>query len=499
MSKAPDRLSQKTLGRLPKAIGRPAYDREATRIGIAHMGPGIFHRAHQAVYIDDVLARQNDWAICGISLNSATVREVLKEQDFLYTLAILDRESSFRVIGAIKDVLVAPRQRQQVLRLLGAPDTKILSLTITEKGYCLDVDGNLDLGHPAIRRDLAAPAAPASTIGYIARSLALRRNAGIRPYTVVSCDNLSDNGRRLARAVRQYAAQFSPDLAKWIEDEVRFVRTMVDSITPHSDDALKSRIADALSLTDGWPIQREAFTQWVVEDDFPLGRPDWEPFGVTMTNNVGAFENAKLRLLNAAHSALAYLGLLAGFDTVYEAVSEERIARYLHDMMSKEIMPGLTPPPGLDLAAYRDAILGRFRNPVIRHRLSQIALDGSQKLPIRVLGTIHDNLDAVRPIGRLCLIVAAWIGFAQAKAVRGAPIEDPLAEEITRAARRHPVGDDAVVDDFLGQRTVFPDTLQDRPDFRQALKAAYLALGKGEKPDILAALASNDAPVRPSA
>jgi fructuronate reductase len=451
------------------------------------MGPGIFHRAHQAVYIDDVLTRQKDWAICGISLNSATVRNILKYQDFLYTLAILDREISFRIIGAIKDVLVAPRQPQQVLRLLSTPDIKILSLTITEKGYCLDVGGNLDVDHPAIRRDLSSPSAPASAIGYIARSLELRRNAGVRPYTVVSCDNLSENGIRLARAVRQYAAQFSPDLAKWIEDEVRFVCTMVDSITPYSDDTLKSRVAGALSVADGWPVQREAFTQWVIEDDFTLGRPDWEPFGVIMTRNVGAFEQAKLRLLNAAHSALAYLGLLAGFDTVYEAMGEEKFARYLHDMMTGEILPGLAPPPGLDLPGYRDAILRRFRNPVIKHLLSQIALDGSQKLPIRVLGTISDNLAAGRPIGRLCLIVAAWMRFAQARAAQGAPIEDPLAKEIARAAR-HPTGDGAAVDDFLALRTVFPNTLKARPDFRDGLRAAYLSLGKGRRPDILAAL-----------
>ena len=484
-----ERLSQRALGRLPARVKRPAYDRTATQIGIVHIGAGNFHRAHQAAYLDDVLIRERGWAICAASLNSTGVRDILAEQDFLYTLAIRDRTPELRIIGAIKDVLAARDQQQQILQQMSTLATRIVSLTITEKGYCLDGQGDLDLAHPAIRHDLRNPENPASAIGYIARGLQLRRDAGLPPVTILSCDNLNENGTLLAHAVRQYAEAIAPDLARWIEDQVPFPNSMVDSITPATDEALKADVAHVLSLRDGWPVQREAFSQWVIEDRFATGCPDWEPFGVIMTNDVRLFEAAKLRLVNAPHSALAYLGSLAGFETVDTAVADTRVSRFLQAMMTEDIIPSLMPPPGLDLVAYRDTILNRFRNPAIRHSLLQVAQDGSLKLPIRILETIKDNLGAGRGIARLALVAAGWMLFVQTRVAQKQIVVDPQASRLAQIAAQHSHDAPDTVDAFLSLKTIFPEVLTAQPQFRAALLDAYRSLGTGHRQEVLRAVA----------
>jgi len=478
MAQALPRLCTATLGRVSAGVARPAYDRAATRIGIVHLGIGAFHRAHQAVYLDDVLVRDPAWAICGVSLRSADVRDALAPQDGLYALELLGETPQWRVIGAVREVLCAPDSPAAVLSRLADPDVRLVMLTVTEKGYCLEGD-QLDLAHPDIVRDLAHPHAPASAIGYIVAGLAQRRAQGVPAFTVLSCDNLPDNGGKLRRACVTYARQFDAALADWIDQTARFPRSMVDSITPASDDNLRERAAEALGLVDAWPVQREPYTQWVVEDDFALGRPDWSGVGVTMSNDIAGYDRAKLRLLNAPHSAMAYLGTLLGLETVAEAMQHPALGPFVGRLMREHIAPNVALPAGFNATGYIDAILSRFANPAVRHRLIQIAQDGSQKIPVRFLGTIADALAAGRPIDALCLPVAAWLHFVRLQAQAGVALADPMAAALVgigKAARL-----DAAVDvsGFLALEGVFGALAGDKR-FIDALVSAYASLGEGD-------------------
>lgn len=423
------RLGDAVLDALPDEIVRPAYDRAGTRIGIVHIGVGAFHRAHQAVYVDDLLGDEPEWAICGVSLHGAGVRDALRPQDGLYTLALLGEQPRLRVIGAIKEVLYAREDSSAVLERLADPCTRLVTLTITEKGYCL-VGDELDLANPEIVHDLASPETPHGAIGYLVAGLRRRWRLGVAPCTVLSCDNLADNGGRLRGAVLQFAQRIDPALKDWIETEVAFPRSMVDSITPATDDALREQVSARLGCMDAWPIQREAYSQWVVEDRFCNGRPAFERVGVTLSDDIAGYDRAKLRLLNGPHSALAYLGLLLGIETVADAMRHPQLAAFVERLMREDIAPTLAAPAGFDANAYIDAILERFRNPAIRHRLSQIAWDGSQKIPIRLIGTLRDALAAGRSIDRLCLPVAAWMHFVRRQAKAGVALVDPMAEEL---------------------------------------------------------------------
>jgi fructuronate reductase len=366
-----------------------------------------------------------------------------------------------------------------VLDQLCAPRTRVVTMTVTEKGYCLGPDGNLDLSHAAIRRDLQSPHAPTSLIGYLVEALRRRRASGVGPLTLVSCDNLVDNGSRLGRAVQQLAQVSDPDLARWIEDKAAFPRTMVDSITPATTDDLRERVAQVLGMTDRWPVQREGFVQWVIEDARAGDIPDWQSAGVIVTNDVGAYDRAKLRLLNGAHSSLAYLGLLAGHETVAGAMEDVDLAAFVATLMKRDILPTLAAPRGLDLDAYIQAILKRFRNPAIRHALAQIAWDGSQKLPFRLLGTIQDNLAAGRTIDRLCVPVAAWMHFVRRKAVDGEQVVDPLAKQLFEIGRSCQNRASADLPLFLALEQVFAAALLSNEIFTSALARAYDGLAAG--------------------
>ena len=466
-------LSQIHLGQLGADVRRPAYGRATLRPGIVHFGPGAFHRAHQAWFVDRLLADDDRWSICGVSLRSPDVRDALAPQDGLYTLATLDEKISYQVIGALREILVAPEDPENVLNRLSAPTTRVVTITVTEKGYCLDANGSLDTTHTDIQRDLRLPQLPTSLIGYLVEGLRRRRAAGSEPLTIISCDNLTDNGTRLSRAVCQLAELRDPSLVHWIEDHASFPRTMVDSITPATTDALRERVKGVLGMEDRWPVQRESFVQWVLEDRLAVGGPDWARAGVIVTDDVAAYDHAKLRLLNGAHSSLAYLGLLAGYETVADAMRDERLCSLVTTMMKEDVRPTLRTPRGLDLDAYIDVILRRFRNPAIRHALAQIAWDGSQKLPFRLLGTISDNLEAGRPIERLCIPVAGWMHFVRRQAARGERVTDPLSErlfEVGGACENRARHD---VPAFLGLDSVFPASLVREATFRNGLAQAY--------------------------
>ena len=468
-----DFLSLARLAHLGRQVQRPAYERGTHPPGIVHFGPGAFHRAHQAWFVEELLAHDPRWSIAAVSLRSPEVRDALQPQNGLYTLATLDESVSFRVMGALQELLVAPEDPEQVLGRMSAPGTHVITMTVTEKGYCLDAAGALDMGHADIQRDLQHPEQPRSLIGYLVEGLRRRRAARLAPLTVISCDNLVDNGIRLGRAVSQLAAARDPGLARWIEDHCHFPRTMVDSITPATTDALRDRVAAALGVRDRWPVQRESFLQWVLEDKVAADGPDWASVGVTLTDDVPAYDRAKLRLLNGAHSTLAYLGLLAGHETVSQAMRDEKLASFVTTLMREDVRPTLRAPRGLDLSGYIDAILRRFRNPEVRHALAQIAWDGSQKLPFRLMGTIADNLEAGRRIDRLCVPVAAWMHFVRRQAARGERVTDPLSAqlfEIGLGCQNRAMAD---LQRFFALHTVFPANLVQAAPFTHALAQAY--------------------------
>jgi fructuronate reductase len=481
------RLSLRSLAGLPVSVAVPAYDIGRTRIGIVHIGAGAFHRAHQAVYMDDLLAQHPDWAICGVSLHSREVRDALQPQDGLYTLALLGAQDRLRVIGAIRELLCASEHPKAVLARLADPAVRLVTLTVTEKGYCLSGDG-LDFDHPDIVHDLASPSVPRSVIGYVAVGLHRRWREGTRPYTVLSCDNLAGNGHRLRHAVLQFAGRVDPAFAAWVEASVAFPCSMVDSITPATDDALRERVRESLGCEDAWPIQREEYTQWVVEDRFCNERPPFEQVGVTMSADIAGYDRAKLRLLNGAHSSLAYLGSLMALDSVGDAMAEPVLSGFVEALMREHIAPAIALPDGMDAQRYIDAILERFRNPSIRHRLSQIAWDGSQKLPVRLLSTIGESLAQGCGIDALCLPIAAWMQFVRRQASRGVALVDPMNDVLTATGLACTGEASLDVPAFLALEAVFAPLSGDLR-FAEALARAYALLGDASPGAVSGALA----------
>lgn len=465
------RLSRKTIDRLPPTVKRPDYDLGPVTVGIVHLGIGAFHRAHQAAYTDALLSENPSWGICGVSLRSPETRDALQPQDGLYTLAVQDGEGSdLGVIGSVVELLCAPEDPEAVLRRMADPATRIVSLTITEKGYCHNpATGTLDEGHPDIVHDLANPARPRSAIGFIVEAISRRVSAGIAPFTLLSCDNLPGNGHVLKRIVTQFAELRDPALAAVIRN-VASPSTMVDRIVPATTDGDRSAVAAAMGFEDAWPIMTEPFRQWVIEDDFPLGRPAWEKAGALFVQDVSAFEFMKLRLLNGSHSTLAYLGYLAGAETVADAMSLPGMEALVEGLMRHEVSPTLPELPGFDLPAYRAELLQRFRNPALRHRTWQIAMDGSQKLPQRLLGSIRDRLHAEAGYDRLALGVAAWMRYARGLDEAGRPIDvrDPHAARIAGLAQGIDEPD-RIVDAFLTMTDVFGTDLPASAPFRAAL------------------------------
>jgi len=428
------RLANASLDRLPTQVRRPNYDRASILPGIVHLGIGAFHRAHQAVAIDDLLARgATDWGIVGASLRSSDTSDALLPQDGLYTLAVRSGAGTeYRIIGSVLDVVVA---RADPARLAD-PATRIVSLTITEKGYChTPQTGELDERHPDIVHDLQHPDAPRSAPGFIVAALSRRLASSTTPFAVLSCDNLSANGHTAKRIVTQFAALQSRELAQWIENEVAFPSTMVDRIVPETTEADRAAVASALGMTDAWPVVTEPFTQWIVEDRFPTGRPDLAGAGVQLVSDVTPFEHMKLRLLNASHSALAYLGYLAGYGTIAAAMADDHFVSFARQVMD-DAAPTLTMPAGTDLAAYSASLLQRFSNPALHHRTWQIAMDGSQKLPQRLLGAMQDRLRMGLPIDTHALAVAGWMRYVTGTDEDGRAIDvrDPIAAKLKAIA-----------------------------------------------------------------
>jgi fructuronate reductase len=468
------RLSDRTLHRLDPAAGIPAYDRTGLQTGIVHLGAGAFHRSHQAWYTDRVLADgDRRWGISAVSLRNPWLSQTLAPQDGLYGLLVKhDAGPRIQVIGSLAEALCLATAPDTVGERLRSPATRIVSLTITEKGYCHEpATGTLDAAHPGIEADLRQPRAPRTAIGLIALAIHARKTRGLAPFTLLSCDNLPANGRTLRRVLADYLERAGPalgdaDLARHFLARYACPCTMVDRITPATTAEDRATAARLLSAQDAAPVVTEPFSQWVIEDRFCADRPAWENAGALFTEDVAPFETLKLRILNGSHSALAYLGMLAGHATIAQAMADELLARFIVRLMD-DAASTLDVPPGLDLDSYRASVLARFRNGALAHRTAQIAMDGSQKLPQRILSVVRQRLARGQDIGPHALVVAAWtVSLLGTGDAGSAPhIDDPLAEVFAAARTRAGGSADAFACAILGMPAIFGRDLAENPAF----------------------------------
>jgi len=464
------RLSVPTLDRLPAEVAWPPYDPRDVTAGIVHLGIGAFHRAHQAVYTDDVLGRDGGaWGIVGVTQRSPEVRDRLAPQDGLYCLAERGpRQTRLRVIGSVRRVLVAQEEPAALVAALADPAVRLVTLTVTERGYRHDpATGGLLVGDPDVAADLA-DGGTRTVPGQLAAGLA-RRHAEDLPLSVVCCDNLPSNGRFLRRLVLEHCERRDDALAAWVAAHVAFPSTVVDRIVPATTAADRAEVDAALGVEDHGTVVAEPFREWVVEDRFAVERPQWERAGARLVDDVAPYEAVKLRMLNGAHSMLAYLGALAGYETTAAAMRDEPLVAALRALMAVDVAPTLTPPPGRDLAAYSSTVLERFANPAITHRTEQIAIDGSQKLPQRLLATAADRERAGATAEWVALAVAAWMRYCDGRADDGRPlaVEDPLAPALRAAAGAG--RPDRVVDAFLALDAIVPPELAASGRFRAAV------------------------------
>jgi fructuronate reductase len=469
-------LTEKSPAERLSASNLPAplpYDRSRVTPGMVHLGVGAFHRAHVASYVDEVLKFDPSWGIIGASLRRPHTRHALAPQNFLYTLVIRSGAGAIlRVIGSILDVLDAATQRSELVAWMSDPRIRIVSLTVTEKGYCHDpATGALNPNHPDILHDLANPEAPVSAPGLIARALELRQAAGVPPFTVLCCDNLPANGETTGRILTDFAYMRDHRLADHIRGEVAFPSTMVDRIVPATTEADRRFVFDTTKVLDAWPVVTEPFTQWVIEDRFSDARPPLEFAGAELVADVRPFELMKLRMLNGSHSLLAYLGYLAGYRFVNEAIADLAFRRLIHNFMTEEVIRTLPQELG-GLHAYRDALLDRFANRALMHRLAQIAMDGSQKLPQRLLGTIRDCLSRGLPMAHAALGVAAWMRYVTGVDERGGAIEikDPFAQQLQSISKSAAGSAKHLVDGLLRMAEIFGSDLPRNDLFRETLE-----------------------------
>jgi fructuronate reductase len=464
------RLSLSTVDTVD-ASRRPRVDPRELRVGIVHLGLGAFHRAHQATFTEDaVAAAGGDWGICGVSQRSSAVIEQLAPQDGLYTVLA---EGEARVVGTERDLLFAGTQGDRVVARMADPAVRITTLTVTEKGYRHDPATGRLRGDDVTRADAAA-GMPRTVVGQVVRGLQARMNAGAGPHTVLSCDNLAGNGRTLAGLVGDFLDLMaaSDPLRAWIDEHVSFPNCMVDRITPATTDADRDEARALIGLDDEGVVVTESFRQWVIEDDFRAGRPAWERAGALLVDDVTPYEVMKLRLLNGAHSTLAYLGALAGLDTIAETMARDAFATVVRRLMNDDVAPTLDVPADFDLKAYQEQLLDRFANPALRHRTVQVAMDGSQKLPQRLLGTIRDRRSAGAQPRWAAFAVAAWMRWVQTAST----LDDPLAPLLRRTLAGASAADD-VVRRLLGVREVFGDDLRDDTTLRDLLVDALERIG----------------------
>jgi mannitol 2-dehydrogenase len=445
------RLASSNLSELNPRVSVPNYDRSQVRPGIVHIGVGGFHRAHEAMYLDQLMEQGHpgatDWGIIGVGLlpQDRTMGEVLQAQDCLYTLVIkhANGERTARVIGSVVDYVFAPDDPQGVLARMTAPETRIVSLTVTEGGYHVNqITGGFDENDPSIRADIdaarAGNGAPTTAFGYIVKALARRRFNGTPPFTVLSCDNIQGNGDVARAMITAFATLQDPELGAWIDDKVAFPNSMVDRITPVTTDDDRAQIQREFGIEDGWPVVCEPFAQWVLEDGFELGRPPLELVGVQVVSDVKPYELMKLRLLNAGHQAMCYLGYLSGYRYAHEVCQDNLFASFLLDYMEREAAPTLAPVAGVDLDAYQHELVERFANPEVRDTLARLCAGSSDRIPKFVVPVVQDNLAHGRQVRLAALVLASWARYAEGVDENGQPIEvvDLRRDELMERARR---------------------------------------------------------------
>ncbi|MBN6774348.1 mannitol dehydrogenase family protein [Pseudomonas granadensis] len=475
------KLNQQNLNRLAAEVQLPAYRLSDTRQSIAHIGVGGFHRAHQAYYTDALMnsGEALDWAICGVGLRAEDrrARDDLKEQDYLFTLFELgdSDDTEVRVIGAIRDMLLAEDGAQALIDKLADPQIRIVSLTITEGGYCIDDSNGEFMAHlPQIQHDLAHPEAPKTVFGFLCAALEKRRAAGVPAFTVMSCDNLPHNGAVTRKALLAFATLRNSDLCSWIDANVSFPNAMVDRITPMTSTAHRLQLADKHAVDDAWPVVCEPFVQWVLEDKFVNGRPAWEKVGVQFTNDVSPYEEMKIKLLNGSHLALTYLGFLKGYRFVHETMNDPLFVRYMRAYMDLDVTPQLAPVPGIDLSDYKDTLVARFSNQAIADQLERVCSDGSSKFPKFTIPTINRLIADGRETRRAALVVAAWALYLKGVDENGDTytIPDPRA-----AFCQALVADDELITErLLGVEEIFGAAIAKSAEFVAAFEWCYNSL-----------------------
>ncbi|WP_339721685.1 mannitol dehydrogenase family protein [uncultured Paraglaciecola sp.] len=441
-----NQLKQANLANLPSHIDIPRYDRSQLKAGIVHIGVGGFHRAHQAMYINELLQTpgSEQWAICGIGLleNNRSLRDILVKQDYLYSLVVRHPNGQIdnKIIGSMIDFIFAPDNKQKVIDKLANIDTKIVSLTITEGGYNIDpLTGDLDLDNPDIAHDIAHPNDPKTAFGYIAAALKIRKANNSQAFTVQSCDNIQHNGVVTRKMLLSFTAQLDPELSQWIAQYVAFPNAMVDRITPVTTKDDIDYVAQHFGLTDEWPITCESFAQWVIEDNFSDGRPNWDLAGAQFVTDVTPFEKMKIRLLNAGHSVLGLLGSIHGYGTIDETISDKGFSDYLRAFMDLEVTPLLDELDGINLEQYKDTLIERFSNPNIKDSLVRICSESSAKLPKFIIATVHENLAAGRDCSLAALVIATWCLYSDKQVNQqqeAIDIQDVMGDELAEYAHQ---------------------------------------------------------------
>jgi mannitol 2-dehydrogenase len=459
------KLNQKNLPLLPGEVKVPAYDRSNIRTGIAHIGVGGFHRSHEAFYTDQVLnsGGTTDWGICGIALldteSDRKIYQTLVSQDGLFTLLIINPDGTLNpgVIGSITEYLFAPDNPEAVIEKLASPEIKIITLTITEGGYNFNpATGEFQTENPSVQWDLNNPQNPKTVFGYLTQALKLRKERTIRAVTIQSCDNIQKNGDILKKMLLSFVRAAEPELTDWIEKNVSFPNSMVDRITPVTKQSDIERLRDIYRFDDAWPVVCEPFIQWITEDNYSQGRPDWESAGVQFVSNVGPYEKMKIRLLNAGHSLLGFLGSLYGCSTVDEAVNVPFLRTFLREFMDNEVTPLLGSVQGINLEDYKNSLIQRFGNPFIKDQLSRICSESSAKIPKFLLPTIREQLDRGGPVKRGTFIVAAWCRYLELTGTPGYDVEiqdkmrDILLDNAKASLNNDPLS-------FLNNEEIFDD------------------------------------------
>lgn len=408
------------------------YDRSLLSPGVMHFGVGNFHRCHQAVYFHRLLnLGYRDWGIVGVSLRSSSIRDQLAPQDYLYTEVTLARETKLRIVGSILKILVAPEDPTAVIEQIGNGDTKLVTSTITEKGYCL-VEGSLNTEHPDIKADLASLDSPTTIYGYLAAGIIRRREKSGEALSVLCCDNVQNGGDHLANGVHYLLRQHDAGCLPWAKANVSFASSMVDRVAPATADDLTKKVSSLLNLEDAWPVSAEPFSQWVIEDNFSAQRPPLERVGVIFTADVGQFEQMKLRFLNAGHTIISVLGYLAGVESVHEALQRPEFLRFTESALRENVQAVSPVPQEVEAEQYVTDVLARFQNAALPYAVQQVNTDSSQKIQLRWFPTIDDALEQGRDTGFLSFSLAAWLVYVE-RAVAADELNDPLLPQFSEA------------------------------------------------------------------